>query len=74
MTNEEDKPKNRAALRYNSLIRYTNRHTRNRHNQIAEERKHLQLLMEVLELQVLQNQTAIFLSRKNQQQSSEMII
>ena len=65
---EEEKPRNKAALRYNSLIRYTNRHTTQRHNKIKEERRHLQLLLEVLELQVAKDSIAIELSKRNEKQ------
>jgi len=71
---EEDKPRDRSSLRYNSWTKFTNRRTRTRHNQIKEERRHLQLMLEVLELQVAKDTIAIQLSKKNERQVLGWII
>jgi hypothetical protein len=71
----KSKPRNKAALRYNSLIRHTNRHARSeRHARIKEEQRHRLLILQNLELQAAKDNIAIELSKKNEAQVLGWII
>jgi hypothetical protein len=71
---EKEKPRNRAALRYNSHARYTEKRNRRRYARISQEHRYLQLLLDAMELEAARNHIAMRLSKKNEKQVLRWIV
>jgi len=65
---DEEKPRDRSILRWNSLSRRRDKRNSRRYARISQEHRYLELVIDAMELEAARNQIAMHFSKKNEKQ------